>query len=114
MAEVMPVLMIAFWVVLAIIHVAFAIAVAADSGRLVESGAGTVFVGRIVWSVATLLGGMLVAASRTGPCTIRGSDESTQTSPYQDHVAPTQELQVDRAGAPGVLTRDVRVTSNGE
>jgi hypothetical protein len=52
---------VVFWVLTAIVHVAFAFAVAVDSSAHVSSGRGTVFVGRFVWVVATLFGGPFVA-----------------------------------------------------
>ena len=49
---------IAFWVLTAIVHITFAVAVYRDASRL-ES---PVFVGAGIWLIATLIGGVFTAA----------------------------------------------------
>lgn len=45
-----------------IIHVLFAGAVAKDAGRITKNGADTHLVSPMTWSIAALLGGVIVAA----------------------------------------------------
>ncbi len=49
---------IAFWVLTAIVHITFAVAVYRDANRL----GSPVFVGAGIWLIATLIGGVFVAA----------------------------------------------------
>ena len=51
------------WLLTAIVHVAFAFAVWADSGQMtVRQGRSTFLVGGGLWALATLLGGIIVVA----------------------------------------------------
>ena len=49
---------VVFWVVTAIIHITFAVAVYRDA----KSMATPIFVGSVIWMLATLIGGVFVAA----------------------------------------------------
>lgn len=62
-SELVPVWVIATWVVTAIVHVGFACAVWADTGLMQRRLRREPFlVGGILWALATLLGGVFVAA----------------------------------------------------
>ena len=52
---------VATWAVTALIHVCFALAVFGSANRL-PSGRRPIFVGPAIWSLATLFGGVTVAA----------------------------------------------------
>lgn len=52
---------VGFWVVSAIVHILFALAVSNDARRLTASGRNVVLVSGTVWAWATLLGGAIVA-----------------------------------------------------
>ncbi|MDR3403449.1 MAG: hypothetical protein P4L99_13210 [Chthoniobacter sp.] len=55
--------MIVFWVLTAVVHISFSLAVWNDSRRLSHYlGRRPFFVGRGIWGLATLLGGVFVAA----------------------------------------------------
>lgn len=45
-----------------LVHIFFASAVAKDSGRLVKGGIKPLMVTGMVWALATLLGGVMIAA----------------------------------------------------
>lgn len=51
-----------YYILMAIVHLAFAAAVAKDAGRLVHSRGSTILVGPVMWSFATIIGGVWVAA----------------------------------------------------
>lgn len=51
-----------YFLALAIVHVAFASAVFHDGMRLSREGSGPLIVGPHLWSLATLVGGVYVAA----------------------------------------------------
>ena len=54
--------LIFFFLVTAIVHLAFAVAVFMDAGNLLrDQGRPTTFVGGIVWALATLMGGAVIA-----------------------------------------------------
>jgi predicted membrane protein len=51
-----------YYILMAIVHLAFAAAVAKDAGRLLSSRGSTILVGPVMWSFATIIGGVWVAA----------------------------------------------------
>ena len=53
---------IAFWIATAVIHIVFAIAVYRDAASLNHKGTGTTFVGPGIWSLSVLIGGVFLAA----------------------------------------------------
>lgn len=55
-------IMVAFWIMTIVIHVAFSLAVYRDAKLLNRFGTGTVFTGPLIWSWAVLVGGVFVAA----------------------------------------------------
>jgi hypothetical protein len=59
----LPIVMLCFWAATIVVHLMFAFAVDNDATRIKRSGGATVLVGRFAWSLATLLGGPLVAAA---------------------------------------------------
>jgi hypothetical protein len=52
----------AYFIGVVIVHVGFAAAVAADSGRLSRERTGPLIAGPLLWTLATLVGGVYVAA----------------------------------------------------
>ncbi len=58
----MMIAIIAFWAIIIIIHFCFAVAVLDDAGRL-PAGRKPIFVGPGIWFLATLFGGVFVAAA---------------------------------------------------
>ena len=52
---------IAYFFAVAIVHVGFAAAVSADAGRMRRKGSGPLIAGPLLWTLATLLGGVFVA-----------------------------------------------------
>ncbi len=50
-----------YFLALAIVHIGFAAAVAADAGFLRREGTGPLIAGPFLWTLATLLGGVFVA-----------------------------------------------------
>ena len=56
------IVIIAFWVILIIIHICFAVAVLHDAGSL-PAGRKPIFVGPGIWFLATLFGGVFVTAA---------------------------------------------------
>ena len=57
----MPIVMFAFWAVGIIVNICFALAVLEDAGRL-PGGRKPIFVGRGIWFLVTLFGGLFIAA----------------------------------------------------
>jgi hypothetical protein len=53
---------IVFWLITFLINLAFALGVSRDAGQLADSGKGPVLVGQGIWMLATLFGGVFVAA----------------------------------------------------
>jgi len=51
-----------YYILMAIVHFAFAAAVAKDAGGLLQSRGSTILVGPVMWSFATIIGGVWVAA----------------------------------------------------
>ncbi len=51
-----------YYILMTIVHLAFAAAVAKEAGRLVHSRGATILVGPVMWSFATVIGGVWVAA----------------------------------------------------
>lgn len=51
-----------YYILMAIVHLAFAAAVAKDSGRVLQTRGSTILVGPVMWSFATIIGGVWVAA----------------------------------------------------
>lgn len=51
-----------YYILMAVVHLAFAAAVAKDAGRLLQSRGSTILVGPVMWSFATIIGGVWVAA----------------------------------------------------
>ncbi len=51
-----------YYLLMAVVHLAFAAAVAKDAGRLQQSRGSTILVGPVMWSFATIIGGVWVAA----------------------------------------------------
>ncbi len=51
-----------YYILMAIVHLAFAAAVAKEAGRLLQSRGATILVGPVMWSFATIIGGVWVAA----------------------------------------------------
>jgi hypothetical protein len=58
-----PLLMLSFGVATLVVHVIFAFAVDNDASRIKRTGGKTILAGRFAWSLATLVGGPLVAAA---------------------------------------------------
>jgi hypothetical protein len=55
--------MVVFWAITVIIHISFALAVGSDATKLRNSSRDLIFVGPGIWFLATLLGGVFVAAA---------------------------------------------------
>ncbi|VAW94037.1 hypothetical protein MNBD_GAMMA22-2116 [hydrothermal vent metagenome] len=51
-----------YYLLMAVVHFGFAAAVAKDAGRLHQSRGSTILVGPVMWSFATIIGGVWVAA----------------------------------------------------
>jgi len=51
-----------YYILMAVVHLAFAAAVAKEAGRLLQSRGSTILVGPVMWSFATIIGGVWVAA----------------------------------------------------
>ena len=54
---------LAYYLLTALVHVAFAAGVARDAGHMLHYRGGTILVGPYVWAFATLVGGVLVAVA---------------------------------------------------
>jgi len=53
---------IAFWIATAMIHIIFALAVHRDAASLNRQGTGTIFASPLIWSLSVLIGGVFLAA----------------------------------------------------
>ncbi len=51
-----------YYLLMAVVHLAFAAAVAKDAGVLQQTRGSTILVGPVMWSFATIIGGVWVAA----------------------------------------------------
>ncbi len=51
-----------YYILMTVVHLAFAAAVAKEAGRLLSSRGSTILVGPVMWSFATIIGGVWVAA----------------------------------------------------
>ena len=51
----------AYFAAMAVVHIGFAAAIATDAGQLRREGNGPLIAGPFLWTLATLLGGVLVA-----------------------------------------------------
>ena len=51
----------AYFAAMAVVHIGFAAAIATDAAQLKREGSGPLIVGPFLWTVATLLGGVLGA-----------------------------------------------------
>ncbi len=54
---------LAYYLLMTLVHVAFAAGVARDAGNVMRYRGGTILVGPYVWAFATLVGGVLVGVA---------------------------------------------------
>ena len=80
---------VSMMIITAIVHIGFAIGVGRDVHRLHEKKIGTVLVGRVIWTLAALLGGVFTASLYW---LVHHSNLASNTNSEERHVFDSFEI----------------------